>query len=118
MSDSRSEVVGFDSSYDLKEFLQPKFDAECGLRYKYYESKTKNPQLIQFRRLSPKTTLKYNKKSYLLCFEMKFKNVLSFFLITFVLVYLNSTFLHKLEFENLNLESTAISFVFVYISFS
>ena len=58
MSDSRSEVRGFDSPYDLWEFLQPKFDAECGLRYKYYESITKNPQLILFRRLSPKTTLK------------------------------------------------------------
>ena len=48
MSDSRSEVRGFDSPYDLWEFLQLKFDAEYGLRYKYHESITKkNPQSIQ-----------------------------------------------------------------------
>ena len=41
MSDSRSEVLGFDSPYDLCEFLQPKYDAECGLSYKYNESITK-----------------------------------------------------------------------------
>ena len=48
--------------HDLWEFLQPKFDAECGLRYKYHESitKKKNPQLILFRRLSPKNISKHN----------------------------------------------------------
>ena len=58
--DSRSEVRGFGSPHNLWEFLQPKFDAECGLRYNYYESITKNPQLILFRRLSPKIISKHN----------------------------------------------------------
>ena len=31
--------------HDLWEFLQPKFDAECGLRYKYNESITKKPTI-------------------------------------------------------------------------
>ena len=44
-------VRGFDSPYDLWEFLQPKFDAECGLRYKYYESITKNHLKINSKKI-------------------------------------------------------------------
>ena len=43
VNNERSEVRGSDSPYDL--FLQPKIDAECGLRYKYHESITKEPTI-------------------------------------------------------------------------